>query len=341
VSEHESPAFAIAAAITSACPELRPVGTPHLGAFATPMSSPETYPSSRSTRGYYVPNPPPAPFRLRPSKIPTLVGEHGGRQWTVQILIAETGPRPVAPTMQVRSYVRFVRSPEVPFPYLPWVVATAQPAASPTPNPFARTPINLVNIYSRTAAGEAALLLGRLPQVALRPPVAAPMILESGDPAIRSLLETPAFLQLYGQWERRAGPGTERGGPALPVLKGIADTLKLTTGLDLALDPGAHARTVAELLDTIPRMEFAVTGRDPVADPIPTLRFTDPPGSVPDVRPAYPCPRCGRPEILKYDFDRATGFAHRRTLGCGVDIFPPYPDRFRDAAGAGAAVTRH
>jgi hypothetical protein len=84
-----------------------------------------------------------------------------------------------------------------------------------------------------------------------------------------------------------------------------------------------HASTIRELLELLVRIERTATGMDPEVTPLPTVTFQEPPDSVPDVRPAYPCPKCGRLEILKFVETKKPMVAHYQTLNCGVDWFPP------------------
>lgn len=333
-----STALALQAAISVACPQLRPVGLPNPGLFGKPVVAPELYPTSQKTRGYYVPIPPPPPFKLWARRTPVLVGESGGRQWIVHVHVLDLPNRQVLPSLEVVTFVRFQRSDLLPFPTLPWMVATGLPDPGPGPRPLSPGPINLAGMTARSALGEAVILAGRTPVPTARPPVQRPLILDAFDPAMRAFLESPPFLASYAAWERRAGGPTVRGGTALPVLKILGDSFKFVTGLDPSVGPQEHARSVADVLSLIPMMERAVVQRDAVADPIPRVTFTDPPGSVPDIRPAYACPKCGRPEILKLNFDRATGLVHKQTMNCGVDVFPPFPNRIQDVQAAASWV---
>jgi hypothetical protein len=237
------------------------------------------------------------------------------------------------------SYVRLARSDAVPFAVLPWVVATGLPGPGARWS-WAEGSENIAGYAARSAVGHASLNLGRPAIPTVRPPVRTPMILEAWDPAARSYLESESFLGSYAQWESRAGAGQEAGGTVHPVLEISGDEVRLLTGLDLGRAPDLHARTVREVIEMIPRMEVGVTDRDPLADPISTVKFTDPPGSVPDVRPAYPCPRCAKLEILRRAYDPATGLTHARTLHCGFEIFPPKITRARDVFGAAELVIR-
>jgi len=337
---HFETAHAIADAIHSANPALRIVSTPHVGLFSAPILDPDLFPDSKPQRGYFVPVPAPPPFKVSPRRLPKLVGESGGRQWSVHILVGEDGGSRVVPTLTVATFARWVRDDTTPVPYLPWAMATEQPEASQGPGLRGLGPINLAGQAARNAVGTAGLLAGRPPIPLLRPPIRWPMILESNDPSFRSLLDSERFLSLYAGWDRRSGVATGPTGSSFPVVKFLAENVKLTTGLDLSQPPGAHAETVREFLELVPELEQAVTGRDPEVDPIATVTFTDPPGSVPDIRPGFRCPQCGRLEILKMVTDPATGFAHKRTLNCGVDIFPPFPDRIRDVSAAGTGSVR-
>jgi hypothetical protein len=341
LSDPHEIASAIERAIAATNVGLRPVALPHHGLFSTPAVSPELYPNTKAVRGYYVPVPPPPGFKVRARSMPTLVGVSGGRQWTVEIMVMDQPGSRFAPTLQVSTYVRLLGTDLVPFPVLPWIFATAQPEAGKGPLPFAPGPFNLAGLVARAAVGQAALFLGHAPIPTSRPPIRTPVVLEAWDPRVQAYLTSSRFLEIYAGWEARAGVGSARGGSAFPVLKVVGDELKLTTGIDPTLDPNLHARTVQEVLDLVPQLERDVTGRDPEVEPIPTVTFTDPPGSVPDIRPAYRCPQCGKMEILKLELDQSTGLAHKRTLGCHVDIFPPYPSRYRDVMGAAEPVVRH
>jgi hypothetical protein len=331
-------ARAIADAIRAVSPELREVATPEPRWFQGPVRSPDLFPNDVPERGYYVPVPPPPPFRVGGRRLPVLVGEAGGRQWSVQILISGRGGIRAVPTLSVHTFARLVPTDAVPFPVFPWAVATARPEAAKVL--LGAAPINLAGRSARSGIGEAAMLSGRLPVPVPRPPIRSPMILESSDPAIGRFLDSPAFLARYLGWYDRAGTPVDRDGSSFPVVRAMGDEVTLTTGIDPTRPPVDHAATVQEFLALVPEMERAVTGRDPLADPIPTVTFTDPPGSVPDLRPGYPCPKCGQLEILKRTTDRPTGLRHERTLRCGVDIFPPYPYRIQDAHRAADAVAR-
>jgi hypothetical protein len=325
----------------STCPQLHQVSEPYLGFFSKSGPPPSLYPDASDKRGYYVPLPPPPGFKVNPRNMPVLVGVSGGRQWTVEVLALDGQEGRWEPTLRVQTYVRFQPTDIVPFAALPWLVAACQPTAGTGPGPLRRGPFNLMGLLGPAAVGQAALLLGHTPVPRVHPPVLTPIVLEAWDPTVQARLESAEFLELFARWESRAGVGTPRGGSAFPVLKVLGDELTFSTGIDTTLGPTAHANTVQELLNMVPRLEQAVTGRDPEADPIPTVTFTDPPGSVPDIRPAYRCPYCGKLEILKIHFDRGSGMAQEQTIGCHSNVFPPYLGRFRDTMAAADDVVKH
>lgn len=316
----------MAGEIGRACPSLRPVATPKGGLFSAEILSPELYPDDKPTRGFYVPVPPPPPFKLARTRLPCLVGESGGRQWQVSVMVPGSINRAVAPSVSVHTYVRAVRGDLVPFAELPWVVV-----AGPTtlegvgPAEPARS-IDFLRLARRKAVGHATLFLGRAPIPAARPPVQVPSVIEAWDAAAKTFFESSPFLQTYAGWEQRSRGGAARPPPVLELL---GDRLALTIGVDPG-DPSSTAQTVRELLEIVPRFEQGLTGRALDTDPIPTVTFREPPGSVPDLRPAYRCPKCGQMEILRRGREKEEGRTHVRTLNCGVDIFPPYPDRVGD-----------
>jgi hypothetical protein len=327
---------AIADAIHATTPALRRVSTPHSGLLQDPILSPDLYPDDKAKRGYYVPDPPPPPFKVSGRRLPVLIGESGGRQWSVRLLVAEHGSLRAVPTLSISTYVRLVRDDAPPIPYLPWAVATAHPVDARAPGPG--DPIDLAARAARLAVGTVGILSGAPPSLLARPPIRWPMLLASGDPAFRGLLDSPRVLALYQGWDLRAGASPVR--PSVPVVEFLAEQAHFSTGLDLEQAPSLHAKTVQEVLALVPQLEHAVTGRDPELDPISTVRFTDPPGSVPDLRAGFRCPTCGRLEILKKETDRATGLVHTRTLNCGFDVFPPYPGRAGSVPASGIAAGR-
>jgi hypothetical protein len=340
VSIHHEKAAAIGRAISASSPYLRPVANGRTGWLGDYSLDPELYPDIKHERGFYVPIPPPAPFKIPGTLLPTLVGTGGGRQWTVRVLVSDNVRNEVAPTLSAESYVRLLRTDLVPFTVMPWFLATAQPEAHRAPVPFKGGSVNLAGAFGRSAVGQAALLLGRSVQPGMRPPIQAPMIIEASSPEMRAYLEGSDFLATYASWERRAGHGVGTSGSVLPVLKATADRVSFTTGIDPVLDPMEHARTIRELIEEVHRLELAASARDSETDPIPTITLTDPPGSVPDVRVAYRCPRCGQMEILQNRFDASKGLNHRGTRDCAVDIFPPYPNRIRDVQTAARPTIR-
>ena len=328
----------IAEAIVATCPGLGVVATPKPGLFGSPVLDPGLYPDSARERGYYVPVPPPAPFKVAARSLPVVYGQNGGRPWTVMIFVTDAAGIRVVPTLTVTTYARLARPDVVPFSYLPWLVATLQPTERKSPVTLQRPLVNPASYSAKSAVGQAVLLSGGIPVPSARPPVRSPMILATGDPLLGAYLESYGFLERFAAWERRAGDAAAEGHSAYPVLKVLANDVRFTTRIDPAAGPAAHAATVHDLLEIVPELERAATGKYAESDPIPTLTFTGPPGSVPDVRPAYPCPKCGQLEILKLSFDRVTGLAHKQTLNCGVDIFPPFPNRVRDVQGAASTL---
>jgi hypothetical protein len=341
VTDPHKTVSAIEQAIVSTSPQLRQVSEPYLGFLTKSGLSPSLYPDSSAKRGFYVPVPPPPGFKVSPRHLPVLVGVSGGRQWTVEVMAYDGQEARFEPALRIQTYVRFQATDVPPFPVLPWFVAACQPTAGTGPGALRRGPFNVMSLVGPAAVGQAAVLIGRSPVPLIRPPVLTPLVLEAWDPRARAYLESAEFLELFARWESRAGVGSARGGSALPVLKMLGDELTFSTGIDTTLDPTAHANTVQELLSVVPRFEKAITGRDPESDPIPTITFTDPPGSVPDIRPAYRCPNCGKLEILKIHFDRGTGMAQEQTLGCHSNVFPAYLGRYRDVMSAGAEVVQH
>jgi hypothetical protein len=324
---------AIEMAVAAACPFLRPVAIPKVDLFSDEIMPPDLYPDVKPVRGYYVPVPPPPAYKVPSARRPTLVGERNGRQWTVHVTVPDSDRSPYTPTVSVNTYLRLLPTDAVPIPSYPWLIAAAKPG--PMHRGGGRGSItNLAGVTARAAVGEATLLLGRLPTLATRPPVRAPMLLEAWIPSARTLLESPRFLEAYAAWEGRAGSTEDPRGPAPPVFKCSADRFSFITGIDLELDPSFHARTVREVTELLPWLEFEITGKDPETYPIPTIILKGPAGSVPDARPAYRCPHCGQLEILKWAQDAATGLTHTRTLNCKVDIFPPIPNRIRDVFGS-------
>jgi hypothetical protein len=321
-------------------PQLRQVSEPHHGLFSKPVPPPSFYPNMSTERGYYIPLPPPPGFKVHPRRLPRLVGESNGRQWTVEAAVLDGLESRLAPSLRANTFVRLEGTDLTPFPELPWLVATCLPTVGTGPGPFRRGPSNVVGLEGRLAVGKAALLLGHEPVPVIRPPVLTPVVLEAWDSKARAYLESPEFLELFARWESRAGVGSERGGSTFPMLQVVGDQLRFSTGIDTSLDVTAHANTVQELLGMVPRLEKIVTGRDPETDPIPTVTFTDPPGSVPDIRPAYRCPHCGNMEILKIYYDKTTGMAQEQTLGCHSNIFPAYLARYRDTMGAADNVVQ-
>jgi hypothetical protein len=327
----------IATAISRACPFLHRVALPKGGWLSGPIQAPDRYPDIDPVRGYYVPVPAPAPFKVSDLSTPQFVGEAGGRQWSVHVVVSRRPRSPVAPTITVTSYVRFVPDDKVPFAVLPWLVATGQPGAG-VPWSWAEGSENLAGYAARAAVGHASLHLGRPALATARPPVRTPMVLESWNPGASSFVTSAEFLTSYAQWQSRAGDGHGSSGTVYPVLEVNGDQLRFLTGVDLEQDPALHARTVRELIETASRLELEITHRDPHIEPIPTVTLSEPPGSVPDVRPAYRCPRCGKLEILQRVYERSTGLTHARTLQCGVDVFPPQTTRARDVFGAAERV---
>ncbi|HEV2317448.1 MAG TPA: hypothetical protein VGV89_07740 [Thermoplasmata archaeon] len=319
---------------------------PRPGLFSAAIESPDLYPDDRSVHGYYVPVPPPPPFKIARGDSPILVGEHGGRQWTVQAMVTGRPGTRYSVELSARTYCRFTRSEELPFGELPWVVAAFPRSSDQRPGTRGRTPFspyqfNLAGVIGQRAIRTAGILLGRTPIAAPHSPVAGSFILESWDPGVREGVGTDPFVGIFAKWERRSLRGDSGWSGAQPVVHLLADRLSLDTGLEPRVPVREHARTVREFLEFVPALELATTGRDPVADPIPHVDLMGPDGSVPDRRPAYRCPGCGQLEILKTQADRVSGLVRRRTLRCSVDIFPPQPLRptgTSDLGGPGTAV---
>jgi hypothetical protein len=340
MAPNSSPSEELAHAIRAANPFLGRVAVPKPGLIAAPVRPPDLYPDDLPVRGYYLPVPPPAPRKVDPAAEPVLLGEWLGRQWSVHVTVPSDPKNPVFPTLGVSSYVRLLPTDGVPFPVLPWVVATGQPILAHGALPWSAGSINMSGMLARLAVGRASQFLSRPLVTTTRPPVRGPVLLEAWEAPGRSFLESAGFLESYARWERRAGPGSGPSGSVLPLFQATGDRFDFHTGVDLATSPSEHATTVREVMEQVVALERAVTGRDALSDPIPTITFFDPPGSVRDIRPAYRCPNCGQLEILRVAPDRATQMKHMRTLRCGVDVFPPYRDKVAEIARAAESVVR-
>jgi hypothetical protein len=151
------------------------------------------------------------------------------------------------------------------------------------------------------------------------------LVLESSSPGVRARLRGVDFLELYRRWERIAGPPVGRSGPLRPVFAAEGDRFTAVGGLGPAPDPQDAARIVGDVLGWIDVWEAAALDPSVATEPWLTLTFRDPPGSVPDVRHAYPCPRCGQPELLRHAYDRARPTHFWRSHRCGADLFAPEP----------------
>jgi hypothetical protein len=325
VPTHHGRAVAAEAAVVAANPALRPVAHPAPGIFSAPVLSPDLYPDDKPDHGYYVPFPPPAPFRAERTRFPLIqVGVSGGRQWTVEEWFSDSDYSAARFSLSIRTYVRMLRTDLVPFTIFPWLLVATDPGP-PRPGGVAHgMQFNFVTAVGRRGIALAARLRGQPPVPRPRPPVAAPLLIDAWDPAAVSLLEGDPFLGSYAGWERRAGRA-ELSGPVLPVVRVTADRFDFDLGFDAGLDPRVLGETVREVLAFVPELERALTGRDAESDPIPTVTLRGPTGSVDDVRPAYRCPRCGELEILRTARDPRDRLVHRRTLRCGADVFPAIP----------------
>ena len=318
------PAHEIASAISRACPDLRPVAVPRAGVFASPILGPELYPDIKDTRGYYVPVPPPPPFKVPGAGLPVLVGYSKGRQWRVTVVSSEFGARPIPPCLTVSTYVRLLRTDLQPYSVVPWVTVSPELPEEPPVRRAGPPGIDFGRLAARTAVGHAALFRGRRPTAVVRPPIQAPLVVEAWDPLAQAYFTTDEFLGAYANWSR--GSRSAEGAPSMPVLHLLADQFHFSIGVDLT-DARLPAEIVRTLVDLVPDLEQRCTGRDAEVDPIPVVTFREPAGSVPDSRPAYRCPKCGQMEILRRVRDREAGSTRVCTLGCGVDIFPAYPDQ--------------
>jgi hypothetical protein len=318
-------AAAAEAAIVAANPELRPVTLPRAGLLSAPVLSPDLYPDDKPDHGYFVPFPPPAPFKSPLLRFPLVqVGTSGGRQWTVQLWFSDSDFTPARFCLSIRTYVRMLGTDLVPFTEFPWVLVATEPGPIRHPGPIHGDQFNLVTAVGRRGITLAGRLRGEPPVPRHFPPVAAPLILDAWTPAAVALLEGSRFLEAYARWERSAG-SPEPSGPVLPVVRVTADRFDFELGFDADLDPRRLGAIVREVLVLVPELERSLTGRDAEVQPIPTVTLRGPSGSVDDVRPAYRCPRCGEPDILRTARDPSDGLAHRRTLRCGADVFPAAP----------------
>jgi hypothetical protein len=70
-------------------------------------------------------------------------------------------------------------------------------------------------------------------------------------------------------------------------------------------------------------MERAFCPLDAEAVPISFLTLNGPPGTLPVVRPQFPCPRCGQLELPRLVTTPSPKVARFLSARCGADIFPP------------------
>lgn len=331
-------ALAVEAALGRACPFLVSVAVPSAGMFMRPPPQPSLYPDSTTSPGYYIPYPPAEGTKAARPRAPTLIGSSGGRPWVVRVYPPEHGRYPILPTLEVRSFVRLFWSNLVPFPSTPWISVAMDPGRL-GPNTMSRgDPFNSMKRDAFSVIGETGLLLGRAATLEPQPPVAPPLLAEGWTDSARAFVRSPEFLGPFARWQRRADLAAFGSYFTSPTLRIRADRFQLTTGMNPALDPSEHARTFVEMVDAVGALERAVTGRDAREEPLPTVRLEGPPGSIPDLRPSYRCPKCGSPEIVKLAFDRSTGLAGYRTIKCGVELFPPIPSRLGDVIAAAQAA---
>jgi hypothetical protein len=328
--ERSSHAHRIAEAIRARSPFLQPVGIPWIGGlFGQPGVDPELYPDDTPKHGFLVPVPPPPPFRIRDRQLPTLWGLKDGRPWRVDLLEDRGGSvdalAPVVrPTLLVHSFARLLASDLTPFPVYPWVLVATDPG--PRRGQLDGR-FNFARRIARVELLEAGGRLGRPAQGGSWPPARGAVVVEAWDPAVRAAVATPEFLQTFADWQMRAGFDPTRPWDSPVTLRFVGAEVRLTMSIDLEADPDLHARTVAELVDLVPRVERALTGRDPIQEPMPFVDLGGPPGSIPDLRPAFRCPKCGAMESLRTIREATPPIAHLRSLRCGVDIFPPHPSR--------------
>ncbi|HZY70072.1 MAG TPA: hypothetical protein VFF67_03730 [Thermoplasmata archaeon] len=161
------------------------------------------------------------------------------------------------------------------------------------------------------------------------PPVLSELVLDASATSTRGVLESGPFLERYARWERRAGPPVENSGPVGPVLNLEGDRCSLVSGVGLGVPPFDTARTLEELSDTVVEVERATLDPESFDAPISTISFHDPPASLPDVRHAFVCPRCGQLELLHRVRDERAGLVYWRSHGCGVDLYTPEPLQLR------------
>lgn len=304
-------------------PGLRAVGAPKGTLFGGDPADPSLYPDLLATRGYEIPLPPPPGRKVRDSPFVRLRGTAYGRPVRLDLVVFDSSFAIAPPTLTLETAARFL-GPDVPratvFPWVLWACDPGSPKGITMTN---RGRANITGLTARAAIGHTGAFAGRPIEGASRPPVRARLFAAAWDPRVAALLEDPTLLAEMATWERRAGTGFGNSGPTLPVIDAHHDRFRFATGLDAAIPPMEHATTVRDVLEFLVRAERTVTGLDPEVTPLPTVTFQDPPDSVPDVRPGYLCPSCGRLEILKYSETRNPTVGHYRTMNCGVDWFPP------------------
>ena len=315
-------------------PGLQQVAKPRQTLFGPVPVDPDAWPDVATTRGHYLPVPPPAGHKVEFTPAIRMRGALYGRRVQLYFLFPNPVGAVAPPTMLVETWGRFVRPETPPGTAMPWTTWACDPGPVRGITLTARGRINMVGMAARFSIGRAGVLSGRPLVGQLVPPVQSRLFLGTSSPEIFALLSDPSHVALLANWERRAGRGLGDSGPTLPVFDAHANVVRFATGMDGSVPASEHARTVREALEVLVELEMAATGLDANLVPLPTLSFEGPPGTLPEVRPAYTCPRCGRLEILKLVSSRNPAVAFRRTFGCGVDYFRPLPMSSNDSTAA-------
>lgn len=326
-------------AILRAFPTLRYAALPPAPLFGAPPSDPDNFPENGKPPGYYVPIPPPPGLKVQERRSVKILGERSGRPWRVDVLAVDLPHSRVPPTFLVEAPIRLLPPGTPPATTLPWMVAVANPAPTRALTWTRKGTLNLVAQQATNAIGRAGLLLQRPLAGVVRPPVHGELYAEAWDPRVTQLLESSTFLERYAAWQRRAGPEYGSSGSMLPVVSVLANRFRFASGLSPSVPPSEHATTLQELMELVTELERIATGLDSERDPMPMQVFHGPMGAVPELRPTYPCPKCGRPEILRRVSLPVQGVLSFRTLGCGADVFPAVRDRVKDVVSSSRAAT--
>jgi hypothetical protein len=300
-------------------PDLQEGYLPATGLLKAPVKDPDLYPDDVPKRGYLVPAAGADRRKLLHQDFPRFVGVDRGRPWRVDLLFTPRGRVPFPPTIMIRTSVRLLPA-DVVYPVpIPWAFAVPRDVVSLAGASFAGDR-NLVGMVGLRTAKAAAVRLGT--RIENLPTGGDSTYVGSSDPRVQAWLGSPEFNSLYGAWKSRSGSSLGAGGSRAPALGIEADRLTLLYGLKEGVPALEHSKTVSEAVQLADAIE-AAAGVDPARSPMPTLTFSEPLGSLPDVRYAYECPRCHRQELLHRSFDQS---AHRRlwrSLDCGAEIFLP------------------